>query len=61
MRSITQKKGQRITMLIVPNYAPSNSVKENILYFTKKINSLSKYKMIKARRKKFTKIGNFKG
>ena len=37
------------------------SVKENILYFTKKINSLSKHKMIKARRKKFTKIGNFKG
>jgi acetyl-CoA carboxylase carboxyl transferase subunit alpha len=37
------------------------TVKENILYFTKKINSLSKEKMIKARRKKFTKIGKFKG
>ena len=37
------------------------AVKENILYFTKKINSLSKEKMIKARRKKFTKIGKFKG
>ena len=46
------------------HYNPSeayNSVKENILYFTKKIRSLSKDKMIESRRKKFTKIGNFKG
>ena len=37
------------------------SVKENILLFYKKIKSLSKNKMIKTRRKKFTKIGNFRG
>jgi acetyl-CoA carboxylase carboxyl transferase subunit alpha len=37
------------------------SVKENIIFFFKKINSLSKDKMIDNRRKKFTKIGNFKG
>ena len=37
------------------------SVKENILFFNKKINSLSRNKMIEIRRKKFTKIGNFKG
>ena len=37
------------------------SVKENILFFNKKITSLSKNKMIQIRRKKFTKIGNFKG
>ncbi len=37
------------------------SVKENILLFHKKIKSLSKDKMINNRRKKFTKIGNFKG
>ena len=46
------------------HYNPSEafkSVKENILYFTKKINSLSKDKMIELRRKKFTNIGNFKG
>ena len=46
------------------HYNPSeayNSVKENILYFTKKIRSLSKDKMIESRRKKFTKIGKFKG
>ena len=46
------------------HYNPSeayNSVKENILNFTKKIRSLSKDKMIESRRKKFTKIGNFKG
>ena len=45
------------------HYNPSeayNSVKENILYFTKKIRSLSKDNMIKSRRKKFTKIGKFK-
>ena len=36
------------------------SVKENIIYFLKKIKSLSKNKMIENRRKKFTKIGNFK-
>ena len=36
------------------------SVKENILLFHKKIKSLSKNKMIDNRRKKFTKIGNFK-
>ena len=36
------------------------SVKENILLFYKKIKSLSKNKMIKTRRKKFTKIGNFR-
>jgi len=46
------------------HYNPSEafqSVKENILYFTKKVNSLSKGKMIELRRKKFTSIGNFKG
>ena len=37
------------------------SVKENILLFHKKIKSLSKHKMINNRRKKFTKIGNFRG
>ena len=37
------------------------SVKKNILFFNKKINSLSRNKMIEIRRKKFTKIGNFKG
>ncbi len=37
------------------------SVKENILLFHKKIKSLSKDKMINNRRKKFTKIGNFRG
>ena len=37
------------------------SVEENITYFAKKIKSLSKDKMIKLRREKFTKIGNFKG
>ena len=37
------------------------SVKENILLFYKKIKSLSKNKMINNRRKKFTKIGNFRG
>ena len=37
------------------------SVKENILFFNKKITSLSKNKIIQIRRKKFTKIGNFKG
>ena len=36
------------------------SVKENILLFHKKIKSLSKNKMINTRRKKFTKIGNFR-
>ena len=36
------------------------SVKENIIYFFKKIKSMSKDKMIENRRKKFTKIGNFK-
>ena len=36
------------------------SVKENIIYFLKKIKSLSKNKMIENRRKKFNKIGNFK-
>ena len=36
------------------------SVKENIIFFYKKIKSLSKGKMIANRRKKFTKIGNFK-
>ena len=36
------------------------SVKENILLFYKKIKSLSKNKMINNRRKKFTKIGNFR-
>src|SRR6056300_1754552 len=44
------------------HYNPSeayNSVKENIIYFTKKIRSLSKDNMIKSRRKKFTKIGVF--
>jgi acetyl-CoA carboxylase carboxyl transferase subunit alpha len=42
-------------------YETYESVKENIVFFTKKINSLSKEKMINTRRKKFTKIGNFKG
>ena len=37
------------------------SVKENILLYYKKIKSLSKNKMINTRRKKFTKIGNFRG
>ena len=37
------------------------SVKENILHFHQKIKSLSKNKMINTRRKKFTKIGNFRG
>ena len=37
------------------------SVKENIIFFYNKIKSLSKDKMIDNRRKKFTKIGNFKG
>ena len=37
------------------------SVKENILFFLKKIKSLSMNRMIYLRRKKFTKIGNFKG
>ena len=37
------------------------SVKENILYFSKRITSLSRKKMINIRRKKFTKIGNFRG
>ena len=37
------------------------SVKENIVYFTKKVRSLSKKKMINQRRNKFTKIGKFKG
>ena len=37
------------------------SVKENILLFFNKIKSLSKNKMINTRRKKFTKIGNFRG
>jgi len=36
------------------------SVKENILLFYEKIKSLSKNKMINNRRKKFTKIGNFR-
>ena len=43
-----------------PDYT-YQSVKENIVYFTKKINSLSKNKMINLRRKKFAKIGNFNG
>mgnify|MGYP000119222325 FL=1 len=36
------------------------SVTENILYYTKRLKSLSKKNMIKLRRKKFTKIGNFR-
>ena len=36
------------------------SVKENIVYFTKKVRSLSKKKMINQRRSKFTKIGKFR-
>ena len=36
------------------------SVKKNIVYFTKKVNSLSKKKMINQRRNKFTKIGEFR-
>ena len=36
------------------------SVKDNIVYFTKKIKALSTKKMITQRRKKFTKIGKFK-
>ena len=46
------------------HYDPTQSyqsVKENIVYFTKKIKSLSSKKMIELRRKKFTKIGKFKG
>ncbi len=46
------------------HYDPSQSyqsVKENIVYFTKKIKSLSSKKMVGLRRKKFTKIGKFKG
>ncbi len=46
------------------HYNPSqiyDSVKENILYFFKKTNSLSKNRLIESRRKKFTKIGHFKG
>ena len=46
------------------HYDPAQSyqsVKENIVYFTKKIKSLSSKKMIEYRRKKFTKIGKFKG
>ncbi len=46
------------------HYDPAQSyqsVKENIVYFTKKIKSLSSKKMIELRRKKFTKIGKFKG
>jgi acetyl-CoA carboxylase carboxyl transferase subunit alpha len=46
------------------HYNPSeaySSVKENILCFTKKIRSLTKDKMIESRRKKYTKIGKFKG
>ena len=35
------------------------SVIENILYYTKKLKSLSKKNLIKSRRKKYTKIGNF--
>ena len=37
-----------------------DSVKENIVYFTKKVRSLSKKKMINQRRNKFTKIGKFR-
>ncbi len=36
------------------------SVKDNIVYYTKKIKALSTKKMITQRRKKFTKIGKFK-
>ena len=36
------------------------SVKENIVYYTKKLRSLSKKKMINRRRNKFTKIGKFR-
>ena len=36
------------------------SVTKNILYYTKRLKSLSKKNMIKLRRKKFTKIGNFR-
>ena len=36
------------------------SVKENIVYFTKKVRSLSKKKRINQRRNKFTKIGKFR-
>jgi len=36
------------------------SVTENILYYTKKLKLLSKNKLINLRRKKFTKIGNFR-
>lgn len=45
------------------HYDPNQSyqsVKENIIYYTKEINSLSSKKMIELRRKKFTKIGKFK-
>ena len=38
-------------------YEPVN---ENIVYFTKKVRSLSKKKMINQRRNKFTKIGKFR-
>ena len=38
-----------------------DSVKENILFYLRKIKYKSKHKMIVNRRKKFTKIGNFKG
>ena len=37
-----------------------DSVKENIIFFFRKIKSKSKNKMIINRRKKFTRIGNFK-
>src|SRR5210317_2404382 len=46
------------------HYNPSeayNSVKENIIYFTKKIESLSPQKRIEQRREKFIAMGNFKG
>ena len=36
------------------------SVKDNIVYYTKKIKALSTKKLITQRRKKFTKIGKFK-
>lgn len=36
------------------------SVKDNIVYYTKRIKALSTKKMITQRRKKFTKIGKFK-
>ena len=37
------------------------TVKENIISFNKEISSISLKKMISNRRKKFVKIGNFKG